>query len=133
MTDVIARTAAATLLAVVFASACASRQETIQQQNEKLQSLGASTRFVAESWLAGETSNTYTRTAFDAIFRQVEQQRAVLAAKPQMLADATAASLSQQAEQLSRTLALMQQDVERQDGSALRVRLGAATLIPGGQ
>ena len=132
MPDTFARAAALTLLAAVLA-ACASTQDTIQQQQEKLQSLGASTRFVADSWLAGETSDTYTRTALDALFRQVEQQRAVLASTPRMLADGTAAALSQQAEQLSRILALMQQDVERQDGAALRRRLGGTPLIPDGQ
>lgn len=122
-----------TLLAAVFAAACASEQDTIQQQQEKLESLGASTRLVADDWLAGELPTVYTRTALDAMFRQVEQQRAVLAAKPTTLADARGASLSQQAEQLSRLIAQMQQDVELQNATALRGRLGAIPLVPDGK
>lgn len=108
-------------------TACQSTQDVIQQQREKLESLGASTRLVADDWLAGQLSRRYTSTAFDALYEQVEQQRATLAASPEALADTRGAALSQQAEQLSRTIAAMGQDVERGDTAALRARL---TRIP---
>jgi hypothetical protein len=108
---------------------CASPQATIQQQEEKLESLAASTVLLADDYLAGHLSRTYTRTALDALLRQVEQQRAVLATS-KMLIDAKAASLSHQADALSRLLAQMQDDVRRGDAAALAGRRAAITPLP---
>ena len=109
---------------------CASRDEIIQQQQAKLASLGASTKLLAEDWLAGDLTATYTRTAIDATLAQVEQQRAVLAAAPATLADERAARLSQQAEQLSRLLARMAHDVDTADGAAMRQHAAAVPILP---
>jgi hypothetical protein len=122
--DAFVRTAAAVVLATACAfGGCASQQDTIQQQREKLESLGASTRLLVADWLAGDLSPRYARAAFDALYRQVEQQRTILAAAPAALADPQGAVLSQQAEQLSRTIAAMQQDLSRGDERSLRRRL----------
>jgi hypothetical protein len=118
------------LLAAVLATACASQQDTIQQQKEKLESLGATTQTIGEGWLAGKLSRTFARTALEQTFFQVEQQRAVLAAHPQTLVDARGARLSQQAEQLSRLVAQMAHDVEATDGDAVRRRLAAIPIVP---
>ena len=61
---------------------------------------------------------------------QVEQQRAVLAAKPAILVDRQGSALSQQAEQLSRLIAQMQHDVEARDSRTLRGRLPSIPLLP---
>lgn len=132
--DAFAKTSATlALAAILVCTGCTSTQDTIQQQQEKLESLAASTRLVAQSWLDGHVSKTYAGTAFEAMLAQVEQQRAVLAAKPQTLADARGAALSQQAEQLSRLIALMSHDVEQQDAWTLRSRLAAIPLAADGK
>ena len=112
------------LLAALAALGCASPQAVITQQQEKLVSLGASTGLLSEGWLAGTLTDTYTKTAIDATLAQVEQQRAVLAT-PATLADARAARLSQQAEQLSRLLAQMAHDVDTADAAAMRQHAAA--------
>jgi hypothetical protein len=122
------RAARAGVLASLFLGACASPQDIIQQQREKLASLGASTALVARGWLDGHVSGTYAGTALEALLAQVEQQRAVIAQKPRLLVDPQGAALSQQAEQLSRLLAQMQHDVEGGDASSLRGRLSS---LPG--
>lgn len=126
-------TAAVVAVATALSGACASRQDTIRQQREKLESLGASTALLVDDFLAGQLSPTYARTALDALFVQVEQQRAALASEPDTLVDGTAASLSQRAEQLSRLVAQMRQDVARDDAGALRARRGSIPLLPGRQ
>ena len=107
---------------------CTSPSATVRQQRDKLESLAASTRLVARDWIDGQLSQRYTRTAFAALFEQVEQQRSSLAATPQTLADPQGAALSQQAEQLSRLIAEMIRDVERDDAGAVRGRLGGIPL-----
>ena len=129
MKDALVRTVAVIVLATAWDLAgCASQRATIEQQKEKLQSLAASTRLLTDDVLAGEVSKTYARTALDALFLQVEQQRAVLAAKPATLTDPVGAALSQQAEQLARAIAAMQADVQQQDNERLRRRLAALPL-----
>lgn len=115
-------------MAAMALAACSSTQTTIQQQRERLESLGASTRLLAEDWLADRLSPRYTRAALDALYRQVEQQRTILAAAPDALADAQGAVLSQQAEQLSRAIAAMRQDLSRGDDRSLRRRLDGLPL-----
>ena len=118
------------LLAVIAAPGCSSPDTVIAQQQEKLASLGASTQLLSDGWLAGDLTATYTKTAIDATLAQVEQQRAVLA-RPATLADPRAARLSQQAEQLSRLLALMAHDVDTADAAALRQHAAAIPILPG--
>lgn len=131
MTDAFAKTGATfALAAILFCTACTSTQDTIRQQQDKLESLAASTRLIAQSWLDGHLSKTYAGTAFEAMLAQVEQQRAVLAEKPETLVDAKAAALSQQAEQLSRLIAQMRHDVEGGDQWTLRGRLSSIPLQP---
>jgi hypothetical protein len=130
--DAFARAAALCVVSAFLTAACASTQDTIRQQREKLESLGASTRLLADDWLAGHLAQRYTRTAFDALFLQVEQQRAALATTPEALADPQGAALSQQAEQLSRTIAELEQDLERGDNASLRAR-ASRILLAGSQ
>ena len=58
------------------------------------------------------------------------KQRAVLAQKPETLANPHGAALSQQAEQLSRLIAQMQRDVDSGDAATLRGRLPSMPLMP---
>jgi hypothetical protein len=122
--------ARAAVVAALLSGACASQQDTIRQQQEQLESLGATTQAIGEDWLAGYLSGTFTKTALEGTYAQVERARARLAAKPQMLLDARAARLSQQAEQLSRLIAQLTQDVRGGDGDAVRRRLAAIPIVP---
>ena len=132
MKDAFARSAAVVVVLAItlWSAGCASPQRTIQQCQEKLESLAASTALLVDDFLGGQLSTTYTRTALDAIFTQVEQQRAALAATPELLADRRAAGLSQQAGQLSRLIAQMDQDVARGDAATLKARRSAIPLVP---
>jgi hypothetical protein len=92
MPDGFVRASAARLLAVtVLCAGCASQQDVIQRQQDKLESLGATTKLIAEDWLAGSVSSTYARTALDQTFRQVEQQHTALVGNSEMLLDPRAA------------------------------------------
>jgi hypothetical protein len=107
----------------VAAAACSRQDEALQQHQEKLESLTASTTAIANAWLAGSTSGTYTSTALERTFALVEQERASLASAPRMLVDSRGAGMSQSAERLSRLLAAMQHDVRGSDPRSLRQRV----------
>src|SRR3954470_9344023 len=91
--------------------ACVRQDARIQQHQEKLESLGATTAAIGRAWLAGDTSGRFTRTALEQTFLLVEQERSALAGSPQTLLDPRAAHLSQAAEGLSRLLAMTINDV----------------------
>lgn len=117
--------------AIAVASAGCSRQDTrLQQHREKLESLGATTAAIADDWLAGSTSGTYTLTALEKTFLLVEQERAALASSPEPLIDPRGAELSQAAERLSRLIAEMRQDVRAADASAVRQRVASIPIKP---
>jgi hypothetical protein len=112
------------------ASGCASQDARLQKQQEAFASLRATTVRIGQAWLAGDVSGTYTYTAFDQTFRLLDDQRASLTASPQLLADARGGQLSQNAERLSRLLALLMADVRRSDGSSARKHLAELPALP---
>jgi hypothetical protein len=119
--------------AVALVSSGCSRQDArLQQQREKFESLGATTAAIADDWLAGSTSGTYTLTALEQTFLLVEQQRAALASSPDALLDPRGAQLSQAAESLSRLIAAMRQDVRAADAASLRRREARIPIRPRG-
>jgi hypothetical protein len=85
---------------------------------------------IAEAWLAGQVSGTYTRTALDQTFYLVEQERATLASTPAMLQDPRGAALSQDAEHLSRLIASIIGDVTSADGQSARQHLTTLPILP---
>ena len=109
---------------------CGGKDQALQQHQEKLESCGASTGAIAEAWLGGNASATYTRTAFEQVYLLVEQQRTQLAAQPAMLSDSRGAHLSEAAERLSRLLAVMIRDVEQGNASAVRERMARIPIVP---
>lgn len=116
------------IVAVALAIVGCSRQdERLQAHREKFESLGSSTAAIAEAWLAGSTSGTYTNTALQQTFLLVEQERHALASSPDTLLDPRGAELSQAAECLSRLLAAMMYDVRAADAQSVRQHL---TMIP---
>jgi hypothetical protein len=117
-------------MAIICSGGCASEPDTVQAAQEKLESLDASVRLIGEDWLAGSLSGRFAATALDAVFTQVERQRAGLAARPQTLLDPRGARLSQRAERLSRLIAQLRRDVERADADAVRRGLAALPIQP---
>jgi hypothetical protein len=101
-------------------SACSRDESRLQQHRRSCESLGATTAAIGEAWLAGRLSGTYAGVAFEDTLRLLEQERAALASRPELLADPRGAELSQSAERLSRLLAAMIGDVRRADGSSAR-------------
>src|SRR4051812_20677526 len=89
------------LAAVALSSgACAREDARIQEHQEKLESLGSTTAAIGQAWLAGDVSETFTRTALEQTFLLVEQERSAVASRPQALLDPRGAQLSQVAERL---------------------------------
>jgi hypothetical protein len=121
---------AVSLVIVALGIGCSRQDERLEQHKKNLESLGATTKVVAEAWLSGHVSGTYTRTALDQTFYLVEQERATLASKPAMLQDARGAALSQDAEQLSRLIASIVGDVTSADGHSVRRRLTMLPIVP---
>jgi hypothetical protein len=114
----------------IAAVACGRQDSRLQQHQETLESLGSTTAAIAEAWLAGSVSGTYTRTALEQTFHLVERERSSLAASPQSLLDPRGAHLSESAERLSRLLAVMIADVRAADGSSVRQRLRQIPITP---
>ena len=107
-------------LAVLGCAGCTRQDTRIMQHARAFDSLRATTTAIANAWLAGSVSGTYTRTAFEQTYQLVEQERSALAASPQSLVDARGAQLSQSAEHLSRLLAQLIRAVGDSDPSVVR-------------
>ena len=119
--------------ATVLVAGCTSQAGVITQHQEKFESLGATTAAIAEAWLGGSASGTFTRTALEQTYQLVEQQRTALASKPAALSDSRGAHLSEAAERLSRLLASMIDDVEHGNAGALREHVAQIPIRPSHQ
>jgi hypothetical protein len=122
---------AAALLALALAAlGCARQDARLQQQKEKLESLGATTAAIGDAWLSGSVSGTYTRTALQQTLQLVEQERLAVAASPASLRDPRGAQLSQSAEHLSRIIAALDGDIGDADPASARRNLAAIPIKP---
>jgi hypothetical protein len=118
------------LAAVVLCTGCSRQDARLEEHKKNFESLGATTKVIAEAWLSGNVSGTYTRTALEQTFFLVEQERAKLASTPEMLQDPRGAALSQDAERLSRLIASMIGDVGSANGDSARQRLASLPIVP---
>src|SRR5699024_1408697 len=100
----------ATVLTTAGLAACSSPDNQLREAQKNIQGLNATTRAIAEAWLGGDVSPTYSRTAFEQTLQLLDKQRASLNAAPRLLLDPNGASLSRDAEQLSRALAALIDD-----------------------
>jgi hypothetical protein len=102
----------------------------LARHKEKFESLGATTNAIAQAWLNGDTSGTYTLTALEQTFLLVEQERSALASSTGMLVNPRGAALSQSAERLSRVIARISEDVRSSDGREARRHLADIPILP---
>jgi hypothetical protein len=112
-------------------TACAREDEQLRQLRQTFTSLAATVQAIDDAWLAGDLSGTATANALDQTLRLVEQQRASLAASPQMLADPRGAELAEGADRLSRLLAVTIRDVRAADAAGVRRSLAAVPFAAG--
>jgi hypothetical protein len=124
------RTIALELAAVLLCVGCSRQDARLEEHKKNFESLGATTKVIGEAWLSGDVSGTFTRTALEQTFYLVEQERASLASRPEMLQDPRGATLSQDAEHLSRVIASMIGDVSSANGEAARQRLASLPIVP---
>ncbi len=103
----------AALVIVAGCAACGSPEDGFRQDRQKVESLEATSSFIAQSYAAGGTSSTYTRTALERTLQLVEEERSALGESADTLADPRGAVLSQRCEHLSRFLADLAKRVER--------------------
>ncbi len=103
----------AALVIVAGCAACRSADDEFRQHRQKVESLEATSSFIAQSYAAGGISSTYTRTALERTLRLVEEERSALGESADTLADPRGAALSQRCEHLSRFLAELAERVER--------------------
>jgi hypothetical protein len=111
------------LIVALGSPGCGAQDSRLPQHEEKFESLGSTTRAIAEAWLAGNVSRTYALTALEKTYLLVEQERSALASAPQVLLNPGGARLSQAAERLSRLLAVMMHDVGAADRTSVRRHL----------
>jgi hypothetical protein len=130
VTRLLAPPAIVVIVAAMSVAGCTSQSDALDQHQEKLESLGASSAAITENWLRGAVSGTYAGTALEQIHLLVEQERSALASKPPALADPRGAHLSEAADRLSRLLAIMMQDVEHGDAAALREHASKIPILP---
>ena len=116
----------AVVASLIVVSGCSSPAQQLREIQKNIQGLTATTHAVADAWLTGDVSATYSRTAFEQTLRLLDTQRASLNSSPRLLADPHGAALSRDAEQLSRALAALIQDARSGDTASARQHLSRA-------
>jgi len=111
-------------------SACKNRERVSDEQTQALASLQATARGVSEAWLSGAVSPAYARTTLEATERLLDKQRAALGASPGLLADPSAARISQAEEQLARSLAVLWKAIGQADTATAREQLAHLSDSP---
>lgn len=124
------RSTIAAAMMMLAATGCGRQDARLDEHHKNFESFGATTKVIADAWLSGQVSGTYTRTALEQTFYLVEQERSALASKPAMLQDRRGAALSQNAEHLSRLLASIIGDVTSADGQSARQHLTMLPIVP---
>jgi hypothetical protein len=115
--------AAFTLALALSGAACSSLNTRLEESRKNLASLGETTAAIADNWLNGRVSTTYSAAALETTFQLVESERATLASDPKALQDPQGIELAQKQERLSRLVAAMIVDVRGGDGDAARRRM----------
>jgi hypothetical protein len=114
-------------LLAALASACGGQDRRLQQHQEQLRSLASTTQTIADAWLAGRISGTFTQTALERTFVLIEDERTAIASTPETLIDPRGARLADTADQMLRRVAQVIGDVRVADGAAARRHLASLT------
>jgi hypothetical protein len=107
----------------IAASHCRSREDRLIHVREGLQSLEATLTVTATAWLDRNLSSSEAYTVLQRTYQLVEDQRSAIMKDPRMLADPLATELSERAERLARTVALVSSYVEKGNVDAVRGQL----------
>jgi hypothetical protein len=112
-----------TLVTTAGLASCGGPDKQLQDAQKNIRGLDATVHAVAEAWLNGDVSATYSRTAFQQTLQLLDKQRASLDSSPKLLLDPRGASLSRDAERLSRALAALIDAARRNDAGSARQQL----------
>ena len=107
----------------IAASHCRSREDRLIQVREGLQSLEATLTATAAAWLDRNLSSREAYTVLERTYQLVEDQRSAIMKDPRLLADPLATELSERAERLARTVALVSSYVQKENVDAVRGQL----------
>jgi hypothetical protein len=114
-----------TLAWALVAACCGTTEQLVTQQQKALTSLKSTVTTICKSWLDGNVSTTYARTALEAAATLLEKERAKLSASLDALTDPAAASLSDQENQLAQQIASLRKALADSDGAAVRQVMSA--------
>jgi hypothetical protein len=107
----------------IAASHCRSREDRLIQAREGLQSLEATLAATAAAWLDRNLSSREAYTVLERTYQLVEDQHFAIVKDRRMLANPLATELSERAERLARTIALVSSYVEKGNVGAVRAQL----------
>jgi len=108
---------------VTLGVACGSDSANLEQHQQKLRSLRSTVVTVADAWLSGATSTTFSTAALERAFELLAKERDAIATNPVQRADARVDSLVRDAEQLERTMAAIAADLQAHDSAGVRRQL----------
>jgi hypothetical protein len=116
-------TAGVSIGVILLTAACGGAEQLLSDQEKALTSLRATAATIGDSWLMGRVSGQYARTALDRTLQLLEQQRAELAASPDVVAESRGAMLSDAQHQLARSAAALRRAIEVGDSAEVRRQL----------
>jgi hypothetical protein len=114
------------LSAALLVAGCA-QPSAVEQHQKALQSLAATSRAVASSWLEGYMTARSASQAFSQTATLLDSERSALSSQSRLLVDPRGATLSQHAEQLARAIAGLTDAIDRGDSTGVRQQL---PLVP---
>jgi len=101
-------------------TSCSSESHQVDQHEQQLISLGATTVAIGGAWADGLVSGRFARTALTETFQLVVRQEQALASTPDTLQSSRLRELSDGTHRLSLIIALALQRVEAGDAPGLR-------------
>ena len=102
---------------------CQSQAQRLDEANQSIESIRATTTTAANAWLSGTVSDRFAHAAIERAYELSEQTRTSLAASPTSMADSRAAAATADCEHLSRVLARLGDAIERGDRAAAHTAL----------
>jgi hypothetical protein len=116
--------------AALSVGACGDDRRALADDRHVLMSCRETAAMLADGWLSGDLSTTYTRTALDTTARLLAERQSALAVDLSRLATPEGRSLSQSEERLSGRLASLSAAVGAADATAARRGLAGLKADP---